>query len=333
MKRREFISLLGGAAAASSVAWPIAGRAQQGDRVRRIGVLMALLEHDPEAGARMKVFREALANAGWGADVVKFDYRFSPGDPAVVRKQAAELVALAPDVILAHSSASLAPLQQATRTIPVVFVQVADPVAGGFVESVARPGRNITGFTSFEYPIAGAWLELIKTIAPRVARVAVIRDTAVPTGAGQMAAAQAMAQSMGGVELRPVGMRNTSEIERGITALAREPDGGLIVTASSAAMILGERIIALAARHRLPAIYFHRSFARIGGLISHGPDIHDQYRRAAGYVDRILKGEQPAELPVQAPAKYETVINLKTAKTLGLDVPPALRARADELIE
>jgi putative ABC transport system substrate-binding protein len=329
MKRREFMSLIGGAAAASAVSWPLAARAQQGERVRRIGVLMALLEHDPEAGARMKVFREALAQAGWSAEGVKIDYRFSAGDPAVVRKQAAELVALSPDAILAHSAATLSALRQATGTIPIVFVQVADPLAGGFVDSLARPGRNITGFTTFENSIAGTWLELLKTIAPRVARVAVIRDAAVPTGAGQLDAAQATARSLGGVELRPVGMRNVTEVERGIGALAGQPNGGLIVTASSAAMILRERIIALAARHRLPAIYFHRSFAKAGGLISHGPDVHDQYRRAAGYVGRILKGEPPAGLPVEPPAKYETVINLATARTLGLEVPPALRARAE----
>ena len=333
MKRRDLLSLIGGAAAASAVSWPLAARAQQGERTRRIGVLMALLEHDPEAGARMKVFREALAQAGWSAEGLKIDYRFSAGDPAEIRKQAAELVALAPDAILAHSAAALSPLRQATRTIPIVFVQVPDPVAAGFVDSLARPGGNITGFTSFDYSIAGTWLELLKTIAPRVARVAVIRDAALPTGVGQMDAAQAMAQSMGGVELRPVGMRNVTEVERGIGALAGQPNGGLIVTASAAAMILGERIIPLAARHRLPAIYFYRAFARAGGLISHGPDVHDQYRRAAGYVGRILKGEPPAELPVEPPVKFETVINLKTARALGLDVPPTLRARAHEVIE
>jgi putative ABC transport system substrate-binding protein len=329
MRRRAFITLLGGAAAA----WPFVVRAQQADRVRRIGVMMALLEHDPEARARIRVFQDALQQAGWSVNGnVRIDYRFNAGDRDVARKQAMELVALGPDVILAHASTALLSLKQATRSIPIVFVQVIDPVGNAFVESLERPGGNITGFSSFEYSIAGNWLELLKAVAPRVTRVAVIRDAALPAGVGQMAAAQAVAQSTG-VELQPIGIRNMAEIERGIGALAREPNGGLIVTASSAAAIHRRRIIVLAARHRLPAIYFYRYFIKVGGLISYGPDLHDQYRRAAGYVDRILKGEKPADLPVQAPTKYELVINLKTAKALGLDVPPTLLARADEVIE
>ena len=329
MRRRKFIAVLGGAAAG----WPLVVRAQQADRVRRIGVMMALLEHDPEARARIRVFQDALQQAGWSVnDNVRIDYRFNAGDRDVARKQAMELVALGPDVILAHASTALLSLKQATRRIPIVFVQVIDPVGNAFVESLERPGENITGFSSFEYSIAGNWLELLKAVAPRITRVAVIRDAALPAGVGQMAAAQAVAQSTG-VELQPIGMRNMAEIERGIGALAREPNGGLIVTASSAAAIHRRRIIVLAARHRLPAIYFYRYFIKVGGLISYGPDLHDQYRRAAGYVDRILKGEKPADLPVQAPTKYELVINLKTAKALGLEVPPTLLARADEVIE
>ena len=327
--RREFITLIGGAAAA----WPLVVRAQQADRVRRIGVMMALLEHDPEARARIQVFQDALQQAGWSVNGnVRIDYRFNAGDRDVARKQAMELVALGLDVILAHASTALLSLKQATRSIPIVFVQVIDPAGNAFVESLERPGGNMTGFSSFEYSIAGNWLELLKAVAPRVTRVAVIRDAALPAGVGQMAAAQAVAQSTG-VELQPIGMRNMAEIERGIDALAREPNGGLIVTASSAAAIHRRRIIVLAARHRLPAIYFYRYFIKVGGLISYGPDLHDQYRRAAGYVDRILKGEKPADLPVQAPTKYELVINLKTAKALGLKVPPQLLARADEVIE
>jgi putative ABC transport system substrate-binding protein len=329
MRRRQFITLLGGAAAG----WPLVVRAQQADRVRRIGVMMALLEHDPEARTRIRMFQDALQQAGWSVNGnVRIDYRFNAGDRDVARKQAMELVALGPDVILAHASTALLSLKQATRSIPIVFVQVIDPVGNAFVESLERPGGNITGFSSFEYSIAGNWLELLKAVAPRVTRVAVIRDAALPAGVGQMAAAQAVAQSTG-VELQPIGMRNMAEIERGIGALAREPNGGLIVTASSAAAIHRRRIIVLAARHRLPAIYFYRYFIKVGGLISYGPDLHDQYRRAAGYVDRILKGEKPADLPVQAPTKYELVINLKTAKALGLEVPDRLLVAADEVIE
>ena len=329
MRRRQFITLLGGAAAG----WPLVVRAQQADRVRRIGVMMALLEHDPEARARIRVFQDALQQTGWSVNGnVRIDYRFNAGDRDVARNQAMELVALGPDVILAHASTALLSLKQATRSIPIVFVQVIDPVGNAFVESLERPGGNITGFSSFEYSIAGNWLELLKAVAPRVTRVAVIRDAALPTGIGQMAAAQAVAQSTG-VELQPIGMRNMAEIERGIGALAREPNGGLIVTASSAAAIHRRRIIVLAARHRLPAIYFYRYFIKVGGLISYGPDLHDQYRRAAGYVDRILKGEKSADLPVQAPTKYELVINLKTAKALGLEVPDRLLVAADEVIE
>ena len=328
MKRRQFITLLGGAAAA----WPLAAHAQQPDRVRRIGVLMTLAADDPEGQARVAAFRQGLQQLGWtGGHEVQIEIRWATSN-IEARKHAAELVALAPDLILATGSPTVAALQQATRSVPIVFVNVADPVGAGFVDGLARPGGNITGFALYEYSMSGKFLELLKEIAPRVTRVAVLRDPAIAAGSGQLGVIQALAPSFG-VELTPIGVREPGEIERGISAIAHGPNGGVIVTGSPLAVIHRELIIALAARHRLPAVYFYRFFVREGGLISYGPDSIDPYRRAAGYVDRILKGEKPADLPVQAPTKYELAINLKTARTLGLDVPATLLARADEVIE
>ena len=328
MNRREFITLLGGAAA-----WPLAARAQQPERMRRIGVLMPSAADDPEFQARMTAFVQGLAQLGWlDGRNVRIDSRWGVADADRIRKYAAELVALAPDVILANSSAAVAPLLQATRTVPIVFTTVADPVGAGYVDSLARPGGNATGFIVFEYSIAAKWLELLKEIAPRVTRVAVVRESAIAAGPGQFGVIQAAAPSLG-VELRPIDVRDAGEIERAIAAFAQGSNGGLIVTGSPGAIFHRELIIALAARHRLPATYSARFWATGGGLISYGPDSIDPLRRAAGYVDRILKGEKPADLPVQAPNKYETVINLKTAKALGLDVPDTLLARADEVIE
>jgi putative ABC transport system substrate-binding protein len=329
MQRREFIKLIGGSAAA----WPLAARAQQSEQMRRIGVLMAINADDPEAQARIAAFVEGLQQLGWTVGKnVRVDYRLAGIDAEILRKYAAELVALAPDVILAQSSTAVAPLLQATRTVPIVFTIVADPVGAGYVDSLARPGGNATGFTVFEYAIGGKWLELLKEIAPRVTRVAVLREAAVAAGPAQFGAAQTVAPALG-VELRPIEARDVGEIERAITAFARDSNGGLLVTGSSSSTLHRNLIIALAAQHRLPAVYFARFFVTAGGLISYGPDYVDQFRRAAGYVDRILKGEKPADLPVQAPTKYELVINLKTAKALGLAVPPTLLARADAVIE
>jgi ABC-type uncharacterized transport system substrate-binding protein len=328
MKRREFIALLGGAAT-----WPLGARAQQGERVRRIGLLLNIRADDPQSQARLAAFAQGLQQLGWtiGQNVL-VDYRWADGNAEIIRNHAAELVALAPDVILAHSSAALAPLLQVTRTVPIVFTIVADPVGAGYVEGLARPGGNATGFTNFEYGIAGKWLELLKEIAPGVTRVAVLRETAIAAGPAQFGAIQGSAPSLG-VELRPVDVRDAGEIERAIAAFAQGSNSGLIVTGSPAAVVHRELIISLAARHRLPAVYNTRAYATSGGLISYGPDFVDQFRRAAGYVDRILKGEKPADLPVQAPTKYELVINVKTAKALGLEVPSTLLARADEVIE
>jgi putative ABC transport system substrate-binding protein len=329
MRRREFIKLVGGSAAA----WPLAARAQQSEQMRRIGVLMAINADDPEAQARIAAFVEGLQQLGWTVGKnVRVDYRLAGIDAEILRKYAAELVALAPDVILAQSSTAVAPLLQATRTVPIVFTIVADPVGAGYVDSLARPGGNATGFTVFEYAIGGKWLELLKEIAPRVTRVAVLREAAVAAGPAQFGAAQTVAPALG-VELRPIEARDAGEIERAIAAFARGSNGGLVVTGSSSSTLHRNLIIALAAQHRLPAVYFARFFVTAGGLISYGPDYVDQFRRAAGYVDRILKGEKPADLPVQAPTKYELVINLKTAKALGLAVAPALLARADAVIE
>jgi putative tryptophan/tyrosine transport system substrate-binding protein len=328
MRRREFIAALGGAAA-----WPIAARAQQPERMRRIGILLNASSDDPQYQAWVGAFLQALALLGWtiGRNV-RIDTRWAGANAAEIRRHAAELVALAPDVILAHGAGPVAALLQATRTVPIVFVAVVDPVGGGFVDSLARPGGNTTGFTLFEYGISGKWLELLKEIAPRVTRAAVVRDPAIASGSGQLGAIQAVAPSFG-VELSPVNVRDAGEIERAVAAFARAPNGGLIATASAHVQLHGNLIITLAARYTLPAVYADRIYVTGGGLISSGPDRIDQYRRAAGYVDRILKGEKPADLPVQAPTRYETVLNLKTAKELGLDVPATVLARADEVIE
>jgi putative ABC transport system substrate-binding protein len=328
MKRREVITLIGGAAA-----WPLAARAQQGERMRRIGVLTNLPADDPEGKARLDAFLQVLQQLGWtDGRNVRIDTRDTQGDPDRTRRYAAELVALAPDIILAAGSGALAPLLQATRAVPIVFTIVADPVGAGFVESLARPGGNATGFLAFEYGISGKWLELLKQIAPDVTRAAVLRDTTIAAGTGQFGAIQSVAPSFG-VELRPIDVRDAGEIERAVTAFARSLNGGLIVTGSPLAVFHRDLIITLAARHKLPAVYVERYFVAAGGLISYGPNRVDQFRQAAAYVDRILKGEKPADLPVQAPTKYELVINLKTAKALGLDVPPTVLARADEVIE
>jgi putative ABC transport system substrate-binding protein len=329
MQRRDFITLVGGAAAA----WPLGAKAQQPERMRRIAVLMANAADDPEANARIAAFTLALQQLGWtDGRNVRIDTRWSAGNAADTPKYAAELVALAPDVILAPGSTTVGPLLQATRTVPIVFVHVPDPVGAGFVDSLARPGGNATGFSQFEYGMSAKWLELLKEVSPGVTRVAVIRDPAISAGAGQFGAIQTAAPSFG-VEVSPVNMRDAGEIERTIAAFARAPNGGLIVTGSALAFVHRNLIVTLAARHKLPAVYFDRTAVIGGGLISYGPNLIDQYRRAAGYVDRILKGEKPADLPVQAPTKYELVINLKTAKALGLTVPPTLLARADEVIE
>src|SRR5215472_628712 len=329
MKRRAFITLLGGAAAT----WPLAARAQQRERMRRIGVLMSLAEDDPEGQSRLRAFVQGLQQSGWtDGRNLRIDIRWGAGDAERIRRYAAELAALAPDVILAGGGAVIPSLLQATRTVPIVFTQTPDPVGAGFVESLARPGGNVTGFTTFEYGISAKWLELLKEIAPRVTRAAVIRDAAIASGTGQWGALQSVAPSFG-VELSPVNMRDADEIERAVAAFARSANVGLIVAASTLAIVHREPIITLAARHKLPAVYSGRFFVTAGGLTSYGPDSIDPHRRAAGYVDRILKGEKPADLPVQAPTKYELVINLKTAKALGLDIPATLLARADEVIE
>ena len=327
--RRELLAALGGAAAS----WPLAARAQQPQRMRRLGVLSALLEDDPESVARRAVFEQALQALGWTAGRnLRIDYRWTGNDRAVIQKFATELVALAPDVILTSGNFIMAPMLQAARTIPIVFTQVIDPVGSGFVESMARPGGNVTGFTQFEYSLAGKWLELLKEIAPRVTRVAVLRDPTRGPGIGQFAVIQAMAPTHA-VELTPIDAVDPAESQaRRIAAFAISPNGGVIVTVGGTANYR-DVVIAAAAKNRLPAIYPRRYFAADGGLISYGPDTNEQYRRAAGYVDRILKGEKPSDLPVQAPTKYELVINLKTAKAVGLEVPPTLLARADEVIE
>jgi putative ABC transport system substrate-binding protein len=328
VKRREFITLLGGTAAA----WPLAARAQQPERVRRIGVLMYLAADDPQGQARIAAFAQALKQLGWSEGRnLRIDIRWAKADD--VHRHAAELAALAPDVLVAGTgTATVAPLLQATRTVPIVFVTTIDPVGAGFVASLARPGGNATGFMSYEYGISGKWLELLKEIAPRLTRAAVLRDPTVASGIGQFGAIQSVAPSFG-VELSPVNVRDAGEIERAVTAFAPPSNGGLIVTGSALALVHRDLIVTLAARHRLPAVYADRVFVTDGGLISYGPDRVDHFRRAAGYVDRILKGEKPADLPVQAPTKYELLINLKTARTLGLEVPPTLLARADEVIE
>jgi ABC-type uncharacterized transport system substrate-binding protein len=327
--RRAFITLLGGSAAA----WPVVARAQQPERMRRVGVLTNLAADDPEGQVRFTAFAQALAQLGWTVGQnLRIEHRWAAGDAERTRKYAAELVALTPDVMLATGASGVAPLLQTTRTVPVVFVLVPDPVGAGFVDSLARPGGNATGFVQFGYAISGKWLELLKEIAPGVTRVAVLRDPATTAGQGQIGALQAMAPSFG-VEVTPVNVRDSGDIERAIAAFVRTSRDGLIVTGSALTVFHRDLIATLAARNKLPTVYFQRIFVASGGLISYGADAVDQYRRAAGYVDRILKGEKPADLPVQQPTKYELVINLKTAKALGLEIPPTLLARADEVIE
>jgi putative ABC transport system substrate-binding protein len=328
MKRREFITLLGGAAA-----WPFAARAQQGGRMRRIGMLVNRAEDDPEVQANVAGFVQTLQSLGWNRDRnVQIDIRWGAADATSSRRYAAEMVALAPDVILTGASAATAAMQEATRTLPIVFVNVSDPVGAGYVASLARPGGNVTGFTFIEYGMSGKWLELLKEIAPRVTRVAILRDPTLTVGIGQLGAIQSAAPSFR-VEASPIDVRNADDIERAITDFARTANGGLIVTSSPEALVHRNLIITLAARHGLPTVYFLRNFVKDGGLISYGPDTLAQYKQAASYVDRILKGEKPADLPVQAPTKNELVINLKTAKGLGLTVPSSLLGRADEVIE
>jgi ABC-type uncharacterized transport system substrate-binding protein len=317
MKRRTFITLLGSAA----VAWPLAARAQQPKPMRRVAVLTPLPADHPDAKARYAVFLEALRQLGWSeGHNVHIETRWSAGDLAITRKHAGELVALAPDVILASGSAGAAAILQATRSVPVVFVVVPDPVGSGFVESLPEPGGNATGFMMFEYDLSAKWLELLKEIAPTVRRAAVLRDATLTAGIGQFAVIQSVARSVG-IDVKAINLREPTEIESAVAAFARTPNGGLILTASALSAVHRDLIISLAAKHKLPTTYQERSYTTAGGLVSYGSNFLDQYRRAAGYVDRILKGEKPADLPVQAPTKYELVINLKTAKALGLEVP------------
>jgi putative tryptophan/tyrosine transport system substrate-binding protein len=328
VRRRDFIQVIG-----STAAWPLAARAQQAERVRRIAVLLPAAADDPEFQRRIGAFHQGLEKLGWNIGRnVRIEIRWATADAAEVRKQAAELSALGPDVILVAGSSAVRSLTLATRTVPIVFATAGDPVGAGFVDTLARPGGNVTGFMTFEYSMGSKWLELLKEMAPSVARVAVLRDSTQGSGTSQFAAIQAMAQSVR-VEVSPVNMSDTGEIERAVTAFARFSNGGMVVTAGGSGQRHRSLIITLAARHKLPAVYSNRIFVTAGGLIAYGPDYVDQYRRAAGYVDRILKGEKPADLPVQAPTKYELAINLKTARALGLEIPPTLLARADEVIE
>jgi putative tryptophan/tyrosine transport system substrate-binding protein len=328
MRRRKFITLLGGAAAS----WPIAARAQQREQMKRIGVLLPAAANDAEFQTWVGVFLQALAQLGWTiGNNVRIDVRWATANAADIRRHAAELAALAPDVILASGSSTVGPMLQATRTVPVVFPTVVDPVGAGFVDSLARPGGNATGFLLYEYSLGGKWLELLKQIAPDVTRVAVLRDAAT-SGTGQFGAIQAVAPSLK-IEVSPVNLRDAGEIEAAVETFARAPNGGLILTGSGMSILHHDLIITLAARHKLPAVYYERFFVAAGGLISYGPDRTDQFRKAAGYVDRILRGEKPADLPVQAPTKFQLVINLKTARALGLAIPSGVLARADEVIE
>jgi len=328
MKRREFMTLIGAAAA-----WPLAARAQQGARVRRVGVLMSVAADDPEGQARLAAFLQGLQEFGWAVGRnLHIEVRWTAGRADDIRKHAMELVGLAPGVILASGGSVVGPLLQVTRTVPVVFTQTPDPVAAGFVDNLARPGRNATGFTQVEYGAGAKWLELLKEIAPHLTRAAVLRDPAIPEGIGQFAVIQSAAPSLR-VEVSPIDIRDPSEVERAVAAFAGANNRGLIVTSSGLANVHRPLLIKLAARHSLPAVYPNRIFVSSGGLISYGADSIDPHRVAAGYVDRILKGEKPAELPVQQPTKFELAINLKTAKALGIDVPPTLLARADEVIE
>jgi putative ABC transport system substrate-binding protein len=327
--RRKFITGLGGTA----VAWPLNARAQQPDRMRRVGVLRGTPASDPDAQAQHVAFLQGLQQLGWtDGRNVRIDARWAAGNAADARKYAAELVALAPDVILAGGSSMVEPLLQATRTVPIVFTIVADPLGSGVVDSLSRPGGNATGFMLFEYSLSGKWLELLKEIAPGVTRAAVLRDPTTTSGIGQFAVIQAVAPAVG-VEVSPVNVRDAAEIERAVAAFARVANGGLIVTATPLASVHRDLIVTLAARHKLPAVYFDRFVVARGGLISYGADFRDQFRLGAGYVDRILKGQKPADLPVQAPTKYDLVVNLKTAKALGLTIPPTVLSRADEVIE
>jgi len=329
MNRREFITLIGGAAAA----WPLAARAQQPERMRRVGALMNTAADSADGQARFTAFAHGLQQLGWtDGRNARLDVRWAAGDPERIRRYAAELVALAPDVILASGGTTLGPLRQVSRTVPTVFTGVSDPVGAGFVDSLARPGGNATGFVAFEWNISGKWLELLKEIAPGVTRAVVLRDTELGPGASQFAVIQAVAPSLR-VEVKPVNVGGAAEIERAVAAFARAPNGGLIATGGGRMRSHRDLIVKLAARHKLPAVYYDRVYVDSGGLISYGPDFVDQFRRAAGYVDRVLKGEKAADLPVQAPTKYELVINLKTAKALGLDLPATVLARADEVIE
>jgi putative ABC transport system substrate-binding protein len=329
MRRRQLITLLGGAA----VAWPLGTRAQQADRMRRVGVLSSLTADDPEGQTRMAVFREALQGFGWtDGRNLQIDLHWSGGDAEGLRSNAADLATHAPDVILGAGNSSIAALLQATRSVPVVFVTATDPVGAGFVNSLARPGGNATGFLAFDYSISAKWLELLKEVTPSLARAGVLRNPAIAAAIGQFAVIQAAAPSLR-VEVSALNVHDTSEMESVVAAFARGTNVGLIVTASVLALRGRDLIVGLAAKHKLPAVYYGRHYVTAGGLISYGPDWPDQYRRAAGYVDRILKGEKPADLPVQAPTRYELVVNLKTARALGLTIPPSLLARADEVIE
>jgi len=328
MRRREFFSFV-----CSAVAWPLAAYAQQAERMRRVEILLPATADDLDYQAFVAAFLQGLGQLGWTVGRnMRIDTRWATADAAAIRRHAAELAALAPDVIVPHGGATVGPLMQATRTVPIVFPVVADPVGAGFVDSLARPGGNATGFMNLEYGMGAKWLEVLKQIAPSVTRAAVIRDTANPTGAAVFGIIQAVAPSLG-MELVPINMRDVGEIERSVAVFARVPNGGLVVTPSAPTLLHRNLIITLAARYKLPAVYFERTFATAGGLVSYGADFLDQYRQAANYVDRILKGEKPADMPVQAPTKYQLVINLKTAKALGLAIPPAVLARADEVIE
>ena len=329
MRRRNFIKAVAG----STITWPLAARAQQGEHLRHLGMLMTQAEDDPNGQARSKAFLQALEQLGWSSGRnLGIEYRWSAGDPDRIRKDAADLVAHAPDVLLTNGAGGVAPLLQDTRNIPIVFVLVADPVGAGFVDSLAHPGGNATGFSALEYSSGSKWVELLKEIAPGVARVAIVRDPAISAGIGLFGAIQSAAASLS-LEVVPIDVRDSRQIEGALAAFARVPNGGMVVTASASALSRRDALVALAAQHKLPAVYFARDFVAAGGLAAYAPDTFDQYRRAAGYVDRILKGEKPANLPVQAPTKYELVINLKAAKALGLTVPQSLLARADEVIE
>lgn len=330
VRRREFIRLIGGVAAI-----PLAARAQQGERIRRVAVFSSAATdtNDPEGQANLAAFLEAIQQLGWiNGKNLRIEQRVGANSTERMRRQAAELAALAPDVIVSAGASSIGHLLQATRSVPIVFVNVADPVGAGYAESLAQPGGNATGFMAFEYSLSGKWLELLKQVAPNVARAGVIRDAAITSGIGQFAVIQSVAPSVG-IDVRPIGLRDAAEIERGVAGLARSTNGGLVVTASAAAVFHRDLIIKLAARFKLPATYSRRLYVGAGGLISYGSDIRDQFRRAAGYVDRILRGEKPADMPVQAPTKYELAINLKTAKALNLSIQSTVLTRADEVIE